>query len=139
MDSIYSRLRSWRFQLAREMNVPSFFILSNAHLAGIAVARPTTVDELAHCPGIGPKKLALFGQSLVDVVAASVADGLAPGVELPEPQPAPEPDSTLTQDDLDLIASGLRKELALRLVRRFKGRFSAAQVEEALRRLSLPA
>jgi ribonuclease D len=135
MDSIYTRLKAWRFKTAQSLGVPSFFILSNAHLAGVALARPLTADELAACPGVGPKKMAQFGSELLAVVVDSVADGLAPGVEPPAAHVA-EP---LSERDLAEIAVGLRQELARQLVRRFKGRYTAAQVEEALRRFSLPA
>lgn len=135
METVYSRLRAWRFQQAVELQVPSFFILSNAHLAGVAAAGPTTLEELGQCPGVGPKKLAQFGHALLDVLAQCRADGLESGVVLPEPPPPPD----LTDADVAEIASGLRQELARRVARRFKGRYSPQQVEEALRRISLPA
>jgi ribonuclease D len=139
MDTIFERLRAWRFALARELNVPSFFILSNAHLAGVALARPATLEELAGCPGLGPKKLAQFGPDLLAQVAQCVVEGLEPGVVSPAQPSVDTPPERLSEQDLAEIAAGLRRELAGRLARRFKGRYTAAQVEEALRRLSLPA
>lgn len=134
METIYSRLRAWRWQEAQSLNLPSFFILSNAHLAGVAVARPTTLEELGECPGLGPKKLAQFGAQLLEVLAQAMADGLEPGVAVPEPVPAAE-EQPLTEADFAAIAAGLRQELARRLVQRFRGRYSQSQVEEALRRI----
>jgi len=131
MDTIYSRLRTWRLQYALSLGVPTFFILSNAQLAGVALRSPSSVEELAACPGIGPKKLAQFGALLLDQVCACVAEGLEPGVVVPEvPQAAP-----LSETDLAEIMAGLRQELTERVTRRLKGRYSAAQVEEALSRL----
>ncbi|HLN64250.1 MAG TPA: HRDC domain-containing protein [Symbiobacteriaceae bacterium] len=137
MDTIYARLKAWRFETARSLGVPSFFILSNAHLAGVALARPMYAEELAACPGMGPKKMAQFGADLLAQVQACLAEGLEPGVvPLAEPVPAQNP---LSESDFAEIAAGLRKELARQLVRRFKGRYSEAQVVEALRRFGLPA
>jgi ribonuclease D len=137
MESIYTRLRSWRGERARELNVPSFFILSNAYLAGVAAARPTSMEELNACPGLGPKKLAQFGPELLTVLLQCLAEGLEPGVLLPSPQP--EEPAALSEEALVEIASALRQETAKLLARRFKGRFTATQLEEALRRLSVSA
>lgn len=147
MDTIYARLRAWRWQKALELSVPSFFILSNRHLAAVAAAAPTSTDLLANCPGIGTKKLAQFGQELVELVAQAVAEGLPPGVEPigAEPsasaaaEPEPEPAPSLSADDLHTIAGELRRDMAQRLTKRFKGRYSVHQVEEALRRLLIGA
>jgi ribonuclease D len=138
METIYSRLRSWRSEQARQLNVPSFFILSNAHLAGVAAARPATMDELSACAGLGPKRLAQFGQALLEVLLQCQTEGLEPGVVQPQPEPEPvEP--PLTEEAITEIGAALRKEWGRWLARRFKGRYTPAQVEEALRRLSCPA
>lgn len=133
MDTIYSRLREWRQTTARELNVPPFLILGNAYLAGIAELCPTSLEELAACPGMGPKKLQQFGASLVQLISECVDEGLPTGVE-PEPPGEPLPEAAVAE-----IADALRKELARSLTRRFKGRYTQAQVEEALRRLSISA
>ena len=135
MDTIYSRPRHWRWQYALSLNVPSFFILSNAHLAGVALRQPATLEELAACPGMGPKKLAQFGPLLLDQVSLCVADGLEAGVVEPEPLPTPSDESSLSEADLAEIMAGLRKELAQRVAKRMKGRFTPAQVEQVLARL----
>jgi DNA helicase-2/ATP-dependent DNA helicase PcrA len=38
-------------------------------LRAVAEARPTSVEELARVPGIGPTKLELYGDELLAVVA----------------------------------------------------------------------
>lgn len=141
MDTILSRLRSWRWQKALELSVPSFFILSNRHLAAVAMAAPTSIEQLAECPGIGEKKLAQFGPELVELIAHCVGEGLATGVEPlgSEPAAPPEPGSTLSAEDLSTIAGELRRDIAQRLGRRLGGRYSSRQLEEALRRLLIGA
>jgi ribonuclease D len=139
METMYSRLKTWRWNLARELNLPPFFILSNAHLAGVAAARPATLDELAACKGFGPKKLAQFGEALLAQVAACVAEGLEPGVELLPPPLTPVLEEPLSEAAVAEIMAGLRRQLALQVARRFKGRYSAEQVEAVLLRLAITA
>lgn len=140
METIYSRLRSWRRNLALSLNVPVFFILSNAHLAHVALDRPATLEELAACPGMGPKKLAQFGEALLAEIALCMAEGLEPGVA-PPPAPAasPVPAETLSESDVAIILAGLRRQLASQLARKLKGRYTADQVESVLTRLSITA
>lgn len=133
METVYNRLKAWRFKLARDLNVPSYFILSNAHLAHVALVCPASPEELAACPGVGPKKLAQFGEALLAEVAACVAEGLEPGVA---PPPAPEP---LPEPSVAEIMAALRAELARQVARRFKGRYSADQVEAVLAHLNITA
>jgi DNA helicase-2/ATP-dependent DNA helicase PcrA len=44
-------------------------VLSDTHLAGIATNAPTSLDELARCPGIGPTKLERYGDEIIAVIA----------------------------------------------------------------------
>ncbi|HWI65672.1 MAG TPA: HRDC domain-containing protein [Symbiobacteriaceae bacterium] len=134
METVYERLRTWRWNLAKELNVPSYLILSNAYLANVARAMPATLEELAACPGLGPKKVAQFGEELLALVAACRAEGLEPGV-LPVPAPA----ETLGEGDVAEILAGLRRELARQVTRSFKGRYTPAQVEAVLARLTISA
>lgn len=140
METIHSRLKSWRRNLALSLNVPVFFILKNAHLAHIAFDRPATLEELAACPGVGPKKLAQFGEALLAEIALCMAEGLEPGVTPPpapaQPRLVAEP---LSEDDVAVILAGLRRQLASQVARKLKGRYTADQVESVLTRLSITA
>jgi|GEM_PF-3418192 len=135
METVYSRLRAWRLNLALELKVPTYFILSNAHLAHVALVRPASPEELAACPGLGPKKLAQFGEALLAEVAAALAEGLEPGV-MPPPPPPVEP---LSEADVAEIMATLRQDLAKRIARQCKGRFTEAQVATVLARLAVTA
>jgi DNA helicase-2/ATP-dependent DNA helicase PcrA len=70
-------LRAWRKERSRADGVAAFIVMSDRHLLGIAERRPATEAELAACPGIGPAKLAAYGDELIAVVAAArtVPDG----------------------------------------------------------------
>ncbi len=67
-------LKSWRFERAKEIGKPAFFVLSNAVLAGIVHLRPTTLTELIDVPGIGPSKLNAYGEEIVSIVQSHMED-----------------------------------------------------------------
>lgn len=138
METVYTRLRQWRSEKARELNLPVFFILANAHLASVASALPTTIHELALCKGMGPRKTELFGSEVLALIVGALSEGLEAGVVLAPPPPSSvetAPLEELSEQALSDIAVAMRKELAARLVRRLRGRYTAGQVEEALKRL----
>jgi ATP-dependent DNA helicase RecQ len=68
---LFERLREWRAGAAREQGVPAYIIFGDATLRGVALAKPTTLDELTGISGVGEKKLELYGQQLLDVVGGT--------------------------------------------------------------------
>ena len=67
----FDALRAWRTEIARRDKVPPYVVMSDAHLKGIAERRPTTLGELAACPGIGPLKLERYGEDILALIEAS--------------------------------------------------------------------
>ncbi|HEX6421565.1 MAG TPA: ATP-dependent DNA helicase UvrD2 [Acidimicrobiales bacterium] len=67
-------LRAWRRERSRADGVPAYVVINDRHLMGIAERRPTDARALAACPGIGPAKLAAYGDELVALVRAAVAE-----------------------------------------------------------------
>lgn len=63
-------LRSWRTRRATADAVPAYVVLTDKHLRGIALARPTTPAELAACDGIGPSKLEKYGDEILELIDA---------------------------------------------------------------------
>jgi DNA helicase-2/ATP-dependent DNA helicase PcrA len=61
-------LRTWRRERSKTDGVAAFIVASNATLAAIARARPTSMAELARIPGIGPAKLDLYGDEILAVI-----------------------------------------------------------------------
>ena len=61
-------LRAWRLDRSRRDKVAAFIVLSDRHLRGIAVARPTTLKQLRSMEGIGPTKLELYGDEILAVI-----------------------------------------------------------------------
>jgi ATP-dependent DNA helicase RecQ len=110
LQPAFEGLRAWRAEQAREHGVPAYVIFHDATLREIATVWPTSVTQLGGISGVGEKKLATYGEGVIEVLsslAASTADGPpvdtpsaggpAPDTmtdEWPEPDEEPEPDWT---------------------------------------------
>ncbi|MCU1597103.1 MAG: recQ [Glaciihabitans sp.] len=68
---LFEKLREWRAGIAREQSVPAYIIFGDATLRGIALTKPSTLAELSGISGVGDKKLELYGEKLLEVVAAA--------------------------------------------------------------------
>jgi ATP-dependent DNA helicase RecQ len=66
-------LRAWRLDEARRRGIAPFIILHDRTLRAIAARRPRSIDDLGSVPGIGPGKLAEYGEALIHVVRAAGA------------------------------------------------------------------
>ncbi|WP_432018807.1 DNA helicase RecQ [Streptomyces sp. 1222.5] len=96
----FEALRAWRAEQAREQGVPAYVIFHDATLREIVSRRPGSVRELGTVNGVGEKKLATYGEGVLEVLAslngAAPATGPAPsGAGDPEdhwPEPADEPE-----------------------------------------------
>lgn len=64
-------LRAWRREEARKRAIAPFIILHDRTLAAIARSSPRSMDALGAVPGIGPAKLATYGDAILSVVNAS--------------------------------------------------------------------
>ena len=58
-------LRTWRTERSKADGKPPYIVLSDAHLRGIALARPGTAADLLTCDGIGPTKLERYGDEIL--------------------------------------------------------------------------
>jgi len=76
-EELFGRLKALRKQLAAARKVPAYVVFNDATLLRIAERRPMTDEALLAISGIGPAKLALYGQALREVVGgAAVAEPL---------------------------------------------------------------
>jgi superfamily II DNA helicase RecQ len=60
-------LQNWRAEVARQMGVPAYLVLTDAVLREIAERRPLTRDDLARVHGMGPRTLAKFADCLLEM------------------------------------------------------------------------
>ncbi|STD10398.1 ATP-dependent DNA helicase recQ [Dermatophilus congolensis] len=68
-QELFEQLRQWRLSVARERGVAPFMVFSDATLVGIVQAGPTSKTQLASVSGVGVKKLADYGDAVLEVVA----------------------------------------------------------------------
>jgi len=66
---LFDRLKTLRRSLAVARSVPAYVVFSDATLMRIAEERPSSPDALLGISGIGPKKLELYGDTLLALVA----------------------------------------------------------------------
>ena len=76
-DRLVAALRAWRRDRSRADGVPAYVVLQDRHLTTIAGRRPTTLDELARCPGIGPVRLDAYGEEIVELLRSPVVSTAA--------------------------------------------------------------
>ncbi len=62
--AMFQRLREWRWEQSQAEEVRPFRVFSDAVLRELARRRPTTDEDLLAVPGIGPAKLAAYGEAL---------------------------------------------------------------------------
>ncbi|MEV0639216.1 DNA helicase RecQ [Streptomyces sp. NPDC050619] len=65
----FEALRAWRAEQAREQGVPAYVIFHDATLREIVTVWPTSVTELGGISGVGEKKLATYGEGVIEVLA----------------------------------------------------------------------
>src|SRR3954452_21979103 len=65
---LFERLRAWRSATAQEASVPAYVVFTDATLQAIAEARPSSVRELSALPGVGARKLEMYGTEVLGVI-----------------------------------------------------------------------
>ena len=69
---LYDQLRSWRFLLAQEQNVPAYVILSQMALLGITNLLPQDAAQLIRIQGVGKVTLEKYGEEILEMVRTYV-------------------------------------------------------------------
>jgi ATP-dependent DNA helicase RecQ len=62
---LLDRLKELRKRLAKERSVPAYIIFSDAVLIAMVTEQPQSKEELGKISGIGPRKLALYGNAFL--------------------------------------------------------------------------
>ncbi|MGW1590707.1 DNA helicase RecQ [Streptomyces sp. NPDC002386] len=73
----FEALRAWRAEQAREQGVPAYVIFHDATLREIVIRRPGSVRELGTVGGVGEKKLATYGEGVLEVLNSLSVSGPA--------------------------------------------------------------
>ncbi|MFJ2313007.1 DNA helicase RecQ [Streptomyces sp. NPDC087846] len=88
---VFEALRAWRGAQAKELGLPAYVIFHDATLREIATVRPDSVSALGGISGLGEKKLATYGESVLEVLASfgeTLGEPEAPTPAAPAPAPA---------------------------------------------------
>ena len=67
-ESLFEKLKALRRTFADGRNVPAFVIFGDATLRAMARDKPTTPDEFLAVSGVGPAKLAQFGEAFIGAI-----------------------------------------------------------------------
>ena len=70
-EALFTALRALRTRLATEQNVPAYVVFADRTLIDMAARKPTTLDELAECHGVGGKKLSRYGAEFLEVLTGA--------------------------------------------------------------------
>jgi ATP-dependent DNA helicase RecQ len=65
---LLARLKAWRTEEARRAGVPPYVVFHDRTLSAIAAARPFDREGLRQVKGIGPAKLASYGDTLLRII-----------------------------------------------------------------------
>ena len=77
-EELLDRLRSWRARVSAAQRVPAYVVFTDATLVAIAERKPARREDLVAIAGIGPRKLGLYGDAALALVAGASVDDLAP-------------------------------------------------------------
>ena len=68
-EAAFQSLRQWRLERSKADGVPAYVVFTDATLRQLALHRPVTDEGLLSVSGIGPAKLAAYGEALKDLLA----------------------------------------------------------------------
>jgi DNA helicase-2/ATP-dependent DNA helicase PcrA len=70
-EDLFVRLREWRRGVAAAQGVPPYVVFTDATLTALAERRPAAPEQLVDIAGIGPRKLGLYGEAVLALVAGA--------------------------------------------------------------------
>lgn len=70
-QAAFDALRAARLDIAQREGVPAYVVAHDRTLREIARLRPDSVDALENVPGLGPAKIARYGEALIDALAGA--------------------------------------------------------------------
>ena len=64
-EALFLALKALRRRIADARKMPAYIVFSDATLIAMAESKPMTVGELLAIPGVGPRKLAAYGEAFL--------------------------------------------------------------------------
>ncbi|MEE6309422.1 ATP-dependent DNA helicase UvrD2 [Plantactinospora veratri] len=84
---LLDRLRDWRARVAGAQKVPAYVVFTDATLVALAERRPGRPAELLAIAGIGPRKVALYGDAVLALIGGVGVQDVLLTEEPTEPAP----------------------------------------------------
>ncbi|WP_018216882.1 ATP-dependent DNA helicase UvrD2 [Salinispora vitiensis] len=75
---LHGRLVEWRRRVAGGQRVPDYVVFTDATLVALAERRPQQPRDLTAIAGIGARKLGLYGEAVLALVAGATVDEVCP-------------------------------------------------------------
>lgn len=66
----FEALRAWRTEVAKEKQIPPYMVFSDATLVAIVQSRPGSTGALSGISGVGAKKLAEYGDAVLEALGS---------------------------------------------------------------------
>ena len=67
-ELLFNALKALRRSIADARHMPAYIVFSDATLIAMAESRPQTLDEMLAIPGVGPRKLAAYGEAFLTLL-----------------------------------------------------------------------
>ena len=67
-DTLFERLRSLRYRIAKEEDIAAYLIFSDATLKQLEIERPQSDDEFLSISGVGQRKLEVYGSEFMEEI-----------------------------------------------------------------------
>ena len=67
-QDLFEKLRTLRFEIAREEGVPAYIVFSNATLSDMCVRKPRSEEEFLRVSGVGATKAARYGERFLSAI-----------------------------------------------------------------------
>lgn len=68
-ETLFNLLKAWRLEVSKKENIAPFMVAHNSVLEALAIHKPKTLQELQKIKGMGEKKIELYGNDIISVVA----------------------------------------------------------------------
>ena len=71
--ALYEALREWRLAKSSETGAPAYVVFTDATLRAMAELKPATDEGLLAISGVGPGKLAKYGDEVLAIIGSAAA------------------------------------------------------------------
>lgn len=70
---ILAKLKAWRNQVAKDLEIQPFIVFNNETLINMAFYKPKTEEELLKIKGIGSDKTSKFGETILEIIGGETS------------------------------------------------------------------